>query len=829
MESEDIGDDQITASSSFDYESVGPQNARIRTEKASGAWCPKLQIRNGSYEFIQVNFNQTQIIRGIETQGRYGNGTGREFAPQYLIDYWRTGNTWVRYRNRTGHQLMTGNFDTVTAVLRSLDPPIIGAKIRLVPFSLQTRTICMRIEIHGCGYEDGLVSYTLSNIGSKNGAKDFSDKFLIEANESKGGDPKKGLGLLFDGNIAETTPNTSNKSFDWIGWNRTETGGSVEILFEFDRTKNFTDIELNVFGSPKTKVAVDLSTNGQIYYNSNSIASKTGIDLKVKSPGLYTIQLPLFSTRARYIRIGLQFEDEWFYISEVNFNTALLSKTIDENGTEEVHLFSLYYILIAVLVLLFIFLCLIFCILIFVQRSHTKKKSSSSNSSKCVLVTSLKSNGMPRHIIHSNASLNRHPEIFHGNFYIADQLNGSTQKILGGNTTSSRSTSESFNKDKPPSLLDIHFPPPPSYNSSDGVYSEPPPTTPLLANSIPSSIRSFPRKPKVPPRRASHESLARQNRTLPSRPTESSELHYAATNISFATKSSDQLAQIPQVSKHLINRRQKIGEGKFTVIHICDCLGVNRPTCIKSLKDSDNEAAKKALISEAKILSAMDHPNIIKFYGVDEDLGLVLECMSCGSVRDFLQREPHIKSDHKSLVHICTQISSGMKYLEERRIVHGHLSPRNCLVEKNLHVKIASTRGPNHHAQLRYSAPESIILNAWSHKSDVWSFGVSAWEILHGCDTTPFSGLSNAELIENAQNILNRISPTICLEFQSNFHKESSEWKSWNETMELIKECWNSDTSSRPNFLEVQLFLTRKNMDFSLNRALSNTIPQLPK
>lgn len=48
---------------------------------------------------------------------------------------------------------MTGNFDTVTAVYRSLDPPIIASKIRLVPYSLQTRTICMRTEIHGCFYK----------------------------------------------------------------------------------------------------------------------------------------------------------------------------------------------------------------------------------------------------------------------------------------------------------------------------------------------------------------------------------------------------------------------------------------------------------------------------------------------------------------------------------------------------------------------------------------------------------------------------------------------------------------------------------------------------
>lgn len=51
------------------------------------------------------------IIGSIETQGRYGNGTGREFAQFYFLDYWRTGFTndditWIRYRNQSGHTVI---------------------------------------------------------------------------------------------------------------------------------------------------------------------------------------------------------------------------------------------------------------------------------------------------------------------------------------------------------------------------------------------------------------------------------------------------------------------------------------------------------------------------------------------------------------------------------------------------------------------------------------------------------------------------------------------------------------------------------------------------
>lgn len=64
----------------------------------------------------------------------------------------------------------------------------------------------------------------------------------------------------------------------------------------------------------------------------------------------------------------------------------------------------------------------------------------------------------------------------------------------------------------------------------------------------------------------------------------------------------------------------------------------------------------------------------------------------------------------KWIIYFCGEILNGMKYLETCGIIHGHLSPRSCLINQAFGLKIASPRGPNLHAQLRYSAPEAIIL-----------------------------------------------------------------------------------------------------------------------
>ena len=60
MEHGHIKDADITASSAFDFKSVGPQNARLRKDMYGGAWCPKSTIAPGVREWIQV-WSQTQF------------------------------------------------------------------------------------------------------------------------------------------------------------------------------------------------------------------------------------------------------------------------------------------------------------------------------------------------------------------------------------------------------------------------------------------------------------------------------------------------------------------------------------------------------------------------------------------------------------------------------------------------------------------------------------------------------------------------------------------------------------------------------------------------
>uniref|UniRef100_A0A915KRS5 F5/8 type C domain-containing protein n=1 Tax=Romanomermis culicivorax TaxID=13658 RepID=A0A915KRS5_ROMCU len=155
MESRSIRDEQLSASSSFSIDSVGPRSSRLKTDIVGGAWCPQNHVDKISREYLQIDLPSVHVLTAVATQGRYGQGLGQEFATHFFVEYFRPGNNdWIRYKNRTGIQIFEGNSDTNTVIERKLNPSIIASKIRIFPYSSYARTICMRAEIFGCKYRE---------------------------------------------------------------------------------------------------------------------------------------------------------------------------------------------------------------------------------------------------------------------------------------------------------------------------------------------------------------------------------------------------------------------------------------------------------------------------------------------------------------------------------------------------------------------------------------------------------------------------------------------------------------------------------------------------
>ncbi|KAJ6222245.1 hypothetical protein RDWZM_000790, partial [Blomia tropicalis] len=325
MESGTIADSALSASSSYNEQSVGPQNARLNRELNGGAWCPSTQMdsKNSGKEWIQVNFSEPYVITKVATQGRFGNGMGVEFAEQFWLHYTRDGINWIRWRNKYNEYEIQGNVDTYSIVENVLSIPLVGViAIRLLPISQHTRTCCVRFEVFGCPYNDGPISYMMMD-GQYNGR--FGDLIddTYDGYRRENGYLASGLGQLVDGLRGDDNYKV-NKGFEWIGWRGNTPGGHMSIIFEFATVRNFTlasfhcnnmfSKDMQVFQSAKIWFSFDglqwASTPEYFEYMPDTAVEKAR-----------DVVIHLHHRIGRFIKFELRFAARWLLISEVRFDS----------------------------------------------------------------------------------------------------------------------------------------------------------------------------------------------------------------------------------------------------------------------------------------------------------------------------------------------------------------------------------------------------------------------------------------------------------------------------------------------------------------------------
>ncbi|XP_037078956.1 tyrosine-protein kinase JAK2-like [Pollicipes pollicipes] len=187
-------------------------------------------------------------------------------------------------------------------------------------------------------------------------------------------------------------------------------------------------------------------------------------------------------------------------------------------------------------------------------------------------------------------------------------------------------------------------------------------------------------------------------------------------------------------------------------------------------------AGLQDLQREIAILKELDHENVVKLRGiVDEpELMLVMEYLPLGALLSYLKMYADKLSTHR-LLKFALDVAKGMEYLGEKKIVHRDLAARNILVASETQVKIsdfglAQVTGSNTYYYLktnrelpfRWYAPESIRYGKFSSLSDVWSYGITLYEMFSGGEDPRIPNCDDQKLLETLDRGVRLCCPPRC-------------------------------------------------------------------
>ena len=284
-----------------------------------------------------------------------------------------------------------------------------------------------------------------------------------------------------------------------------------------------------------------------------------------------------------------------------------------------------------------------------------------------------------------------------------------------------------------------------------------------------------------------------------------------------------------EVTAANIREVKQLGIGAFGEVVLAETIGVSLKdmklsqtdvdksvhiqVAIKKQKPLSKSSVREAFEKEVKFMSRLRDDNIVRLLAIctTDTPFIVMEYMENGDLNQYLHKHDLAPSAGPTkpnqlpvsiLLYMAVQIASGMRYLASLKYVHRDMATRNCLVGMNFTVKISDfgmSRNLYEHSYysvsgramlpIRWMATESFY-GQFSEKTDVWSFGVTMWEIFMLTKTQPYEELDDQEMIQDAirgasRRLLNR--PDACPM----------------EVYQVMLRCWEYSPEDRATFEEV--------------------------
>jgi len=198
--------------------------------------------------------------------------------------------------------------------------------------------------------------------------------------------------------------------------------------------------------------------------------------------------------------------------------------------------------------------------------------------------------------------------------------------------------------------------------------------------------------------------------------------------------------------------QELLGMGGMAYVYRALDLKLDRSVTLKVMREDLDEAFIERFYKEAQSVASLSHINVVKVFDFAEDDGLhymVMEYVDGTSLKDLINRKAPFDED--STLGVAVQIAGGLVHAHQNNVVHRDIKPQNILVTHDGSVKIAdfgiarvaklttlTSNAANSMGSVHYFSPEQARGGFVDHKSDIYSLGITMFEMATG--QLPYDG-----------------------------------------------------------------------------------------
>ena len=204
--------------------------------------------------------------------------------------------------------------------------------------------------------------------------------------------------------------------------------------------------------------------------------------------------------------------------------------------------------------------------------------------------------------------------------------------------------------------------------------------------------------------------------------------------------------------------KAEIGRGGMGTIYFAVDAMLNREVALKVVHPqlADNQQLMERFKIEAMTQARLNHPNIVTIFSfnrIDDEYVIAMEYIAGRSLKEMLQEKKQLPASEA--VDIITQVAEGLRYAHAHSVIHRDIKPANILISREGKVKISDfgiakilgTQGLTKTGILVgtpwYTSPEQIVGKEIDFRTDLYSLGVTFYEVLTG--RVPFDSETNSE------------------------------------------------------------------------------------